>query len=86
LTLDFLAVIIRKSYKKVYIFCSTNIPKAIVLSPALAFDAFEAKSIRQPPDIDQSSFQTVCSGIIRLAITLLSAGTVFLIWRASPQN
>jgi len=57
----------------------TNISRAIVLPSALAFDAFRAKSIERSSDMDQSSFQTVCSDIIGLAITLLSAGIVFLI-------
>jgi len=45
-----------KSYKKIYIFYPTNILRAIVLPPALAFDAFEIKSVGRPPDMDQSSF------------------------------
>jgi hypothetical protein len=51
----------------------------MVLPPALAFGAFGAKSIGRPPDMDQSSFQTVCPGTNGLAIALLSAGTVFLV-------
>ena len=58
----------------------------MVLPLALAFGAFRAKSIKRPPDMNQSSSQIVCPGTIKLAIALLSAGTVFLVWRASPQN
>jgi len=52
----------------------------------LVFDAFGTKSVGRPPNIDQSSSQTICSDTIRLVITLLLAGTVFLIWRALSQN
>ena len=58
----------------------------MVLPPVLAFGAFGAKSVGRPPDMDQSSSQIVCPGTIGLAIALLSASTVFLVWRASPQN
>ena len=51
----------------------------MVLPPVLAFGVFGTKSVGQPPDMDQSSFQTVCPGTNGLAIALLSAGTVFLI-------
>ena len=56
----------------------------MVLPLALAFGVFEAKSIKRSPDMNQSSSQIVCSGTIGLVIALLSAGTVFLVWRASP--
>ena len=68
-----------KSYKKVYIFYLTNISRAMVLPLTLTFDAFEAKSIGQLSDIDQSSFQIVYLSTIELAIILLLASTVFLI-------
>ena len=86
MTLDFSAVTVEKSYKKVCIFCPTNIPGAITLPLTLTFGAFGAKSVKRPPDMDQFSSQTVCSGTIRLAIALLSAGIVFLVWRAPSQN
>jgi len=84
LTLDFSAVTVKKSCKKVCIFSPINISRAITLPPALAFDAFGAKSVGRPPDMDQSSFQTVYPGTIGLAIALLSASTVFFVWRALP--
>ena len=58
----------------------------MVLPPALAFGAFGAKSVGRPPDMDQSSSQIVCPGTIGLAIALLSAGTVFLVWRTPLRN
>ena len=58
----------------------------MVLLLALAFGTFGAKSVGRPLDMDQSSFQIVCPGTIGLAIALLSAGTVFLVWRALLQN
>jgi len=68
-----------KSYKKVCIFSLTNISRTIILSPALVFDAFRAKSIRRPSDMNQFSSQTICPDTNGLAIALLSAGIVFLI-------
>ena len=80
-------MIVGKSCKKIYIFCPTNIPGAMVLLPlALAFGTFGAKRIGRPSDMDQSSSQIVCSGTIGLAIALLSASTVFLVWKAPPRN
>ncbi len=69
----------RKLYKKVYIFYLTNILKAMILPLALVFGTFKVKSVRYPPDMNQSFSQTICLDIIGLAIALLLADTIFLI-------
>ena len=56
----------------------------MILPLALVFGTFKVKSVRYPPDMNQSFSQTICLDIIGLAIALLLADTIFLIWNASP--